>query len=164
VQVAVPEVMIGQVEVGQPVRLSFDALPGRDYAGTVAEVGVAVTGSASTFAVTASVDEASDEIRSGMAAEVTFELRGGEGRGIVIPAVAVGEDPEGRFVFVLERGADGRGAVRRRAVVMGSAARVQQGIEILDGLEPGETVVTAGVRRLTDGMEVAVQEGLGDAG
>jgi RND family efflux transporter MFP subunit len=164
VAVAVPEVMIAQVEVGQAVRLSFDALPGRTFTGRIEEVGVAVTGSASTYAVTASLDDETDEIRSGMAAEVTFDLAGGAGSSVVIPSVAVGEDRDGRFVFVLESGSDGVGTVRRRSVVVGSAAQVRNGLEVLEGLEPGELVVTAGVRRLTDGMEVAVQDGTGGAG
>jgi multidrug efflux pump subunit AcrA (membrane-fusion protein) len=46
--------------------------------------------------------------------------------------------------------------VRRRSVEIGRSR--QSGIEILRGLEEGERVVTAGVRRLTDGERVLVQE------
>ena len=40
--------------------------------------------------------------------------------------------------------------------VRAESAALLAGIEILDGLDEGEEVVTAGVRRLSDGMAVKV--------
>ncbi len=156
IEVAVPEVLIAQVAVGQPVEVRFDALPGRRLAGAITEVGVAVTGSSSTFQVTAAITEAAPEVRSGMAAEVTFTFAPDRAARIVVPGVAIGEDRDGRFVFVLERGADGVGTARRRAVEIGEPVEGLGGIEILAGLEEREEVITAGVRRLTDGMAVKI--------
>ena len=85
-----------------------------------------------------------------------FTPEGARGRLLVSP-VAVGEDREGRFVFVLEPQAEeGTGLVRRRDVSVGELTG--DGLEILSGLEDGELVVTAGVRRLSDGEEVKVLE------
>ena len=154
VEVAVPEVLIAQVAVGQPVSVRFDALPGSEVAAEITEVGVAVTGSASTFQVTAGISPAPPEIRSGMAAEVAFTFDDGREDHIVLPSVAVGEDRDGRFVFLLERNADGTGVVRRRSVRIGGPKGGMFGIEVLEGLSPGDEVVTAGVRRLSDGMAV----------
>ena len=156
VRVAVPGNMIPSVHEGQPVSITFHAFPGRSYPGTVTEVGVAVTGSSSTFQVTARLDEAAPEVRSGMAAEVTFRFDdGASSETISVPWVAVGEDRQGRFVFVLEPGGDGTGTVHRRPVQVGALG---EEIEILDGLAEGELVVTAGVRRLSDGMRVRVTD------
>ncbi len=156
IEVAVPEVLIAQVAVGQPVSVRFDALPGRELAAEITEVGVAVTGSASTFQVTAGIADAPPEIRSGMAAEVTFTFDQGQAERILVPGVAIGEDRDGRFVFVLERGDDGTGVVRRRPVTIGQPQAGLAGIEVVEGLAAGDEVVTAGVRRLTDGMAVRV--------
>lgn len=154
---AVPEVMIGAIEVGQEVTVDLDALPGESFLAEVTEVGVAVTGAATTFAVTARLLDWSLWIRSGMAADVTFELASSDDVDqIVVPAVSVGEDRQGRFVYVLEAAPGGEGTVRRRSVEIGRPR--QSNIEILGGLEEGELVVTAGVRRLTDGERVLVQE------
>jgi len=162
VRVAVPEVLIANVEVGQEVSVTLDALPGRSLAAAVTEVGVAVTGSASTYTVTAKLADPDPAIRSGMAAEVRFEFANDRGgAAIQVPAVAVGEDQRGRFVFVLEPASDGTGTVRRRAVETG---RTVGAIEILAGLAEGELIVTAGVRRLTDGLRVRVLEGGGAEG
>ena len=157
--VAVPEMMIGLVAAGQEVEASFDALPGRVLPAKVTEVGVAVTGAASTFQVTVRLDESDPGIRSGMAAEVTFRVQeGAAGEIIIVPGVAVGEDDRGRFVYVVERGDGGSAVVRRRSVEVG---RLVEGIEIVDGLEPGELIVTAGVRRLSEGMVVRYEEPAG---
>jgi RND family efflux transporter MFP subunit len=156
VEVAVPEGMIARVQAGLPVTVKIDALPNATFQGRVQEVGVATVGSATTFQVTAALEDPSEQIRSGMAAEVTFVLPPQDsGENIVVPPLAVGEDRQGRFVFVLEPGSEGVGIVRRRTVQTG---RLEGGIEILEGLSPGELVVTAGVRRLVDGMRVRALE------
>ena len=159
IEVAVPEVLIADVEVGQPVEVRFDALPGRRLAARVSEVGVAVTGGSSTFQVIVNMTESAPGVRSGMAAEVTFNFAGSHGEQILVPGVAIGEDRDGRFVFVLERGAEGIGVARRRSVRIGEPAEGLGGIEVLDGLDEGEEVITAGVRRLSDGMAVKILAG-----
>lgn len=152
---AVPEVMISAIRVGQKVTVELDALPGQTFAAEVSEVGVAVTGTATTFAVTARLLDWDLLIRSGMAADVTFQLVDPDGSDrIVVPGVAVGEDREGRFVYVLDGEPGGEATVHRRAVEVGRPR--QSGIEVLEGLEVGELIVTAGVRRLTDGERVRV--------
>ena len=155
VKVSMPEVMVGQVEDGMATTVRFDALPDRVLGGKVTEVAVASLGG-STFEVTVELDEDVDAVRSGMAADVTFSIRDGGSSGIAVPQLAVGEDPAGNFVFVLNDHGDGTGQVERRAVEVGDF--VGGGLQILSGLEVGEKVVTAGVRRLSDGMEVKVSE------
>lgn len=160
VEIRVPEVMIVHIAPGQAATVVFDAFPGRAFEATVTEVGVTSSGS-STFPVTLRVDDDSGGIRSGMAAEVSLRLPGNrvEGDGVAsdapvihAPLVAVGEDQNGRFVYVVEPASGDTATVRRRAVEVGDLS--EHGLRIVDGLEAGEIVVTAGVRRLSDGMTV----------
>lgn len=151
VAIPVPEVLIAQMEKGQVVSVTLDALPGRSYRAEIKEVGIAVTGSATTYLVTARFFDADLDIRAGMAAEVTFTFDAPASDHILVPMVAVGEDGDGRYVYVVEPTADDRAVVRRRDVEVVSTTR---GIEIVSGLDPGERVVTAGVRRLVDGQTV----------
>jgi RND family efflux transporter MFP subunit len=156
VEVALPGALISNIAVGQTVEVSFDALPGRVFPASVSEAGVAAVGTATTFPVTVRLDDADSGIRSGMAAEVRFAFGGADGsERMLVPAVSVGEDRDGRFVFVLEEAAGGKGVVRRRSVSVGELTA--GGIEILGGLENGEVIVTAGVRRLSDGEEVKIE-------
>jgi RND family efflux transporter MFP subunit len=154
VEVAIPGVLIAGVREGDAVRVTFDALPGRDYAATVTEVGVAATGMSTTFPVTVRLDKPGASVRSGMAAEVFLDFESdADGTRFLIPSVAVGEDAEGRFVFVVEPADQpGLATARRRPVTIG--AITNEGIEVYHGLKDGEFVVTAGVTKIVDGQTV----------
>jgi len=157
VEVAVPESLIGELEVGDPVSVRFDALPGREFPAEMIEVGVAATGLATTFPVTVRLAEARAEVRSGMAANLdfTFGEEGAPDR-VLAPSHAVLEDRDGRFVYIVVPSEPGRGQVQRRAVTIGELTG--EGLEILDGLSDGDRLVTAGVSQIHDGLEVKLEE------
>jgi len=161
VEVAIPGVLISSIERGNPVSVTFNALPGERFEALVTEVGVAATGTATTFPVTVQLAEGVDDVRSGMAADVAFQFgKDDKGERIFVPAYAVGEDGDGRYVFLLEAGGEGgTGVVRRTAVEVGPELTPDGRLEVLSGLSEGQQLVTAGVRRLTDGQQVKL---LGD--
>ena len=76
---------------------------------------------------------------------------------ILVPPFAVGEDRDGRFVYVAEKGEDGTVVIHRRDVRVGELSG--EGLEILDGIREGDLLVTAGVSRLRDGMEAHLPSG-----
>jgi RND family efflux transporter MFP subunit len=154
VEIAMPELLIAQIREGDPVSVTFDALPGDVFDAAVSEVGVAATGTATTFPVTVRLNRPGGAIRSGMAANVSFRFESnGAKETIYLPTYAVGGDRGGRFVFLLETTEEpGIGTVRRTAVEVGELT--PDGLEVLSGVSEGQQVVTAGVRRLTDGQRV----------
>lgn len=153
VEVAIPESLIGQMEAGKPVAVTFAALPGRTVSGVVTEVGVMATALGTTFPVRVRLSGPTPDVRSGMAADVTFDFAdpSAELRFVVAPE-AVGEDREGRFVFLAEPTGNDIATVRRRRVTIGEF--VADGLEILDGLSEGDLLITAGVSKIEDGMQV----------
>jgi RND family efflux transporter MFP subunit len=155
VAVAVPEVLIGEVREGSEVTVTFDALPDQNLPGIITEVGVAATETGATYPVTVRLSESHEGVRSGMAAEVAvrFTAPGGSNV-IVVPPMAVSEDQNGRFVFIVEPADSGYGVARRRAVSVGELTT--DGLEILEGLEDGERVVTAGIGQIVDGLRVRI--------
>lgn len=153
VEVSVPEVFIARVQNGSAVKVAFDAIPGIQFSAVVTKVGVASGRTGTTFPVTVQLEQQVPGFRSGLAADVMFRFEGQKGRArILVPPVTVGEDREGRFVFVVEEIEGGLGIVHRKPVTVGELTA--EGLEILDGLVDGERVVTAGVRRLKDGRKV----------
>ncbi|EJE4689078.1 multidrug efflux RND transporter periplasmic adaptor subunit VmeY [Vibrio parahaemolyticus] len=70
---------------------------------------------------------------------------------IVVPRRAVQTDLEGDFVMVTTEGS----VAERRNVELGP--QVEQGIIIREGLEKGEAVITQGLQRVRNGVEVRVQ-------
>jgi len=159
VEIGMPEVFISRVREGQPVEVTFDALGNRTFEATVTEVGITSTGLATTFPVKARLDLDEPEILPGMAAEVHFRFEGQGGRELIeVPAFAVGEDRDGRYVYVVEEVGDGVGRAVRREVSVGGLT-ADGGLEILRGLTEGERVITAGVSRIQDGREVRLDSG-----
>ena len=153
----VPEGLIQRIRRSIPISATFDAIPGVRFAGAVTEVGIAATETTTLFPVAASLD-AGPAVRPGMAARITLELdRSNAAERLVLPPQAVGEDRDGRFVFVAEPTGVGLAVVHRRAVTVGNF--VSGGIEILEGLSAGTRVVLAGVSRITDGDLVSLDTG-----
>lgn len=153
VTVAMPENYITQIRQGNSVTVTFDAVSGESFEALVTEVGVAVTGLATTFPVTVQLKKADPHIRPGMAAEVAFyfSLSDGQSRLFVQPS-AVGSDNKGLFVYIIEQTKPGFGIVRRHPVQIGELTA--DGLEIREGLNVGDLVVTAGVSRIEDGLLV----------
>lgn len=153
VEVSVPEVLIADIKAGSEVIVTLDAVPDKRFPATVTEVGVSATGMATTFPVTARLKETDPGIRPGMAAEISFSFEStGDTDRISVPPVAVGEDRDGRFVFIVKDVTDEIGTAARVAVRVGELTN--DGLEITEGLEDGDLLVTAGVNKLVDGQQV----------
>ena len=155
VVVSVSDTDISRVQRDMEVTASVTALPGSPIPGVVREVGVATGARSTTYPVTIALMETCEDVRSGMAVDVRFEFpTTAAGDNPVVPYVAVGEDRDGNYVFVIESDESGVLRAIRRPVEVGRATST--GIVIVDGLRPGELIATAGVRRLSPGQEVTL--------
>ncbi len=155
VELDVPESLIAFVDRTTPVSLVFSAIPNTRIAGEVTEV--STSGSAAVFPVVVRVSEEHPSLRSGLAADVTFELATARLEDtFLLPLAAVVNDPDGVYVYVAEAGeVEGEALVRRRRVELGELT--QNGIEIVDGLVAGDDVIIAGVSVIRPGQRVLVQ-------
>lgn len=155
VVIAVPEVLIARVSEGDSASVVFDAIPAERFSARVSEVGVAAVGTATTYPVSLILDEAPEDVRSGMAAAVSLTFPAEHpGTAFLVPSVAVAEDRDGRYLYVVEPDPEDAEAavVQRRDVTVGELTA--EGLEVLDGLGDGDVVVVAGVSRLADGVRV----------
>ncbi|MEM6796149.1 MAG: efflux RND transporter periplasmic adaptor subunit [Acidobacteriota bacterium] len=178
VEWSLPEVMLDSLALGDSVAVAFPALgEGARTTATLTELGAAPRAGEATFPAIARLDSAMARVRQGMSAEIRIvlpdeggdaaALAGGSAMRVVVPAEAVAADPRGRYVFVIDQGAEAStdgaeapGEVRlavRREVQVGRLS--PQGLEIRSGLGGGETVVTAGVTFLDDGQKVRLLRG-----
>jgi RND family efflux transporter MFP subunit len=152
-----PESLIGNVDENTPVSVRFGAIPGQEFTGVISEVAVASSSGSAAFPVVIRINETHPALRSGLAADVTFKFdaSSAEGDAYVLPVTAVIHDPQGTFVFVAEADGDNSEAiVRRRAVTLGELS--QSGIEIVDGLQLGDRVITAGISVIREGQRVLI--------
>lgn len=152
-----PASLIGLVDESTPVRISFSAIPGRQFTGKVSEISVSSASGSAGFPVVVRIVETSPALRSGLSANVTFQFDSvsASGTGTVIPVNAVISDPDGTFVYIaVPAEAAGEATVVRRPVVVGELSQV--GIEVVDGLEVGDLVITAGISVIREGQRVLV--------
>ncbi|MEO1436480.1 MAG: efflux RND transporter periplasmic adaptor subunit [Bacteroidota bacterium] len=152
VSVGVPENLISKVRKGQEVDIRFSALIGQSFKGAVQEVSYAA-GTSPTYPAIIRIKGASNEIRPGMAAEVTFNFsKATEKSFVVSPVQAVGEDAEGNFAFLLEPASGEAYTVKKQAIEIGQL--LPGGFEVKSGLKEGDLVATAGLSTLLDSMTV----------
>jgi RND family efflux transporter MFP subunit len=155
IKVSIPEILISQIEEDKEVSAKFDAIPDKEFQAVVSEVGIKSTTLATTYPVILLLKQTDPDIRAGMAASVSFRFESKDERvRFIVPSEAVGEDREGRFVFIVERipEQEGLGIVQRKSVDVGELT--EEGLEIFKGLADGDMVVTAGISRIVDGQKV----------
>ena len=106
-----------------------------------------------TYDVVARIQGGADVLMTGMVAKVKVKEQRAEERGkqpnedIVIPARCVLLKPEGHTVWVIENGE----AVRRDVALDGYQA---DGVRVLSGLQPGDTLIIDGYQKLYIGCKV----------
>lgn len=156
ISLGLPESVINGVKEGMKVQVTFSSLSGKNYTAKVTEVAPAVDTNTATYPVRVVLNNPSDEIKSGMAANVSFDFgnRKLDHKVLVVPANAVGEDSNGRFVFLIEGSGD-QLQVKKQKVTIGNLTT--EGFEIVSGLSAGQKVATAGLQTLLDGQEVKIQ-------
>jgi RND family efflux transporter MFP subunit len=157
IALGLPESVIAQVTPGMATTIRFTAVPGRTFEGRVTEVSPSVDASTATYPVRMTVDDPSAELRPGMAASVTFDFTRASGAEdvLVVPAKAVGEDDQGRFVFLVEPAEGDEATARKHPVTIGRLTA--EGFEIIEGLTAGQLVATAGLQTLLDGQRVRLR-------
>lgn len=156
VSLGLPESIIPRISNGMVVSIAFPVLADTTFRGVVTEVSPSVDANTATYPVRVAVANPSESIRSGMAANVTFDLGSlkNDVSVLVVPPIAVGEDGDGRFVFVLNEKGE-KTIVEKKYITVGSLS--SEGFTVTSGLSAGDKIATAGLQTLLDGQEVRVQ-------
>lgn len=143
-----------RVYPGDAATISFDAFPGREFAGRVTRVGSSADPHTGTFDVEIELAPDGARFARGLVAKVSLALRDASQGApqTVVPLTAIVEASGGHaVVYVLD---PREGVSRRRQVEIG--AIVGEQVLVAAGLEAGELVITDGAAWLTDGKPVRV--------
>ncbi len=156
ITLGIPESVINGVKQNMIVDVDFSSLPDKSFKAKVTEISPAVDSNTSTYPVRVTIVDPSDDIKSGMAANITFDF--GDSKNdktvLVVPANAVGEDSNGRFVFLVDEVGE-IAKVKKQKITIGNLTA--EGFEIKSGLSIGQKIATAGLQTLLDGQEVKLQ-------
>lgn len=142
----VPETALAALHPGQVVLARASAYPDVPVEGVVSTIDTRIDPETRAVTVRAEIDNAEGLLRPGMflTVEVVYARTA---NALMVPEEAVLVVDGGAYVFAI---VDGK--AERRAVELG---RRRPGfVEVLDGLSPGETVITAGVQKVRPGAPV----------
>lgn len=150
-----PERFQSKVRRGQLARVDLDALPGQKYTAVVQAIDPLIDANGRSVAVRACIDNRQLRLRPGMFARVNTVF-GQRDNATVIPEEALLPQGESQFVIKLLPGADAQTWTTQRVPVQVGMRRPGK-VEIVGGLQAGDTVITTGQQRVQrDGMKVSV--------
>lgn len=177
VEADINESYIARLKRGQPAEIKIDAVPDRVYHGKLRQIVPTADRVKAVVEVKVTVDDADERLVPDMSTTVTF-LGAGVDRAalaakpkLFVPRTAIRRAGDAAYVFKV---VDGR--LRRTEVALAPAAPAGAGarngaagpgaaaapagdrLEVLSGVQGGDTIVRAGVEKLKDGEKVRAAE------
>ena len=149
VRVYVDEPELGRVALGQPVTITWQGLPDKQWTGTVEKKPAAIEalGSRQVGQVICVIDNPGHLLIPGTNVDATIRTAVVEGA-VTIPKEAVRHDTGGDYVYRLNGD-----TIERRAVKAGASSITR--LQILDGLAEGDAVAMPSDTALKPGMKLA---------
>lgn len=134
----------------------FDGIKDIEFPLVFKEISTQADDVTKTYEVTLSmVNPKEHTILPGMTARVTAENLIPSSDSVsyfYLPVNTVLKDSKGNYIFMVIDQGDGVGKIKRQAVTIGELT--QLGIEIFSGIKQGDKVLTAGMSKVIDGMDV----------
>ena len=152
----VPERLAPWTKLGQIAEVSVEAFQDRKFTGRVWRIAPTVEQSKRTFIVEVLIDNPGDTLKPGSYARARLATRKMD-EVMVVPQRAVTYVLGSNKAFVVTAS----GAIDAREVKVGD--RLDQQIEILEGLKDGEQVAVTQLNRLDTGVKVSIAKGDGAA-
>lgn len=145
----VPETQIARLREGVRIIATTAAFPERTFQGVISHVDSRIDPTTRTVRVRAMLPNSDEAIRPGML--MTVQVLANPRDGLAIPEIAILDRADGSSVYrVVSR--DGGQAVEQVAIRTGQRSGGMA--EVLEGLNPGDLVVTEGVQSVRPGQPV----------
>jgi membrane fusion protein, multidrug efflux system len=144
----VPEAYFAIVQVGQTIAIDIDALPGKTFTGTVYAIDPLLDQNGRAIVIRARIPNPESRLKPGLFVRVGL-IYATRDNAILVPEQAIVPIGDKKFVFTVVDG-------KAKQVPIKTGERVKTMVEIVDGLKPGDVVVTAGQIKIRDGAPVQV--------
>jgi multidrug efflux system membrane fusion protein len=161
VNFSLPERVREQVSLGQAVKISVDAFPGRDFDAKITAIEPQVSTDMRQILIQATMDNPGEVLLPGMFANARIVMPPQKGV-VTLPETAVDYSLYGDFVYLLtESGKDDKGKpiYTAKQTFVKTGQRFEDKVAILEGLKPGDLVVSSGQIKLQNGARVQLGEG-----
>ncbi len=151
VEFHVPEKFLGQVKEKQLIEIEVEAFPNEKFTGEVFFVSPYVDSTNRTALIKAYIPNPKSTLKPGMFANLDLTLVVRE-RSTVIPEAAVTQILTNSQAMVIA--VDPNGTAQMRKIKIG--VRLVGGVEVLEGLQPGEKVIVEGLQKVVPGAPVRI--------
>ncbi len=148
IRVFVPSSDAIKLQTGMTAEITTNILEGKVFMGDIKLINPRIDSQTGTIKVTVEVFDDTLQLKPGMFVEVKIII-GMKENILVIPRKAIMFKQNKTFVFVMDQG-----RVSQREVILGLTEEDE--VEITEGLNEGEIIVTVGVEALKDGQQVRV--------
>jgi len=148
IRVYVPSSDAIKLETGMTAEVTTNILEGKIFTGNIKLINPRIDSQTGTIKVTVEVYDETLQLKPGMFVEVKIII-GMKENILVIPRKAILFKQNKTYVFVMDQG-----RVSQREVILGLTEEDE--VEITEGLNEGEVIVTVGVEALKDGQQVRV--------
>lgn len=151
IEISIPENKIQGISVGQGAIVTFWALNNTQVQGVVREISPVADAVARTYKVRIAMNNLPQNIELGMTASVAFATSGAENT-ITLPLSAIYQTGDKPQVWLV----DDNSKLQLRDITV--VAWGKDDVQVM-GLNPNDTVVTAGVHKLYEGETVKLADG-----
>ncbi|OGT31436.1 MAG: hypothetical protein A3E87_03670 [Gammaproteobacteria bacterium RIFCSPHIGHO2_12_FULL_35_23] len=178
----VPEQYFPDIKVGQAVKVTVEAYPGKEFPGKVVAINSQINSNTRNFSIEANIPNKNLELFPGMFANVTVILPAAKNV-MVLPQTAISYNLYGNIVYVLTPAPKGytipplpkkdrvkiQSNTPPKTVYIVKTAYVKTGeqrgntVEILSGLKVGDLVATSGQLKLLNDTPVVINNSINPA-
>lgn len=153
-----PQQDLAKIKVGQAVTAKVDTYPDQIFAGNIMAINPLVQAASRNVQVRAAFKNPGEKLLPGMFATVEIDV-GAPKDYVTLPSTAIYYNSYGNVAYLIEdAGKDEAGQERKTAhqvFVKTGQTRGDQ-VAVLDGVKPGDVVVTAGQNKLHNGSPVRI--------
>lgn len=142
----IPQAELSKFEVGHSATVSVAAMPAMTFTATIVRISPTIDMKAGTFRATALIPNNTGALAPGMFGQFTIDYEK-HADALVIPVIALIEEDQEEFVYVVRNG-----EVARQKVQTGISSGAY--VEVLDGLQDNDQVVVVGQSSLRNGSKV----------
>lgn len=157
-----PQQALAYSKLGQKVQLRTDTFPKDSWEGTITAVNPEVDASTRNVKIRATFPNPDGRLRPGMFANI--DVLSNDFRQVhIIPVTSVLYAPYGDTVFAVDKkaGPDGKEALVAKQQFVRLGEKRGDYVEVLEGIDPGQMVVTSGAFKLRNGATLSVNNALG---
>lgn len=145
---SMPETLLAAVRVGQPILARAAAFPDTPIGGTISAIDPVIDPATRAVTVRALIPNRGGRLKPGMLLSVGLQSR--VRSAVAVPELALVREGDERYIYTVGKDS------KAKRVAVSTDGRDGNLIEVTQGLNPGDKIVTEGVVKLSEGAKVRV--------